>query len=229
MVSQVSLSLSLFFIFFIFRGPLLRLWEEEGGCPTGGLLFLRECVFGTKTCRLATEQLHLNSHTPEDLLLRQERCTSFPPPLCPPKTLTSPPLRGQTVTLGWVWLTQLRTAILHPTSWPGGCWALGGLPSAPAARGRWGDDPFAMEEPGRKIHCCRSFLEVPLADFLVQCSQKPGARSLGPFLVLRSLLDLKLLCVALRASAFELPRTQAPQARQRSLLLTGTASLERPP
>lgn len=42
-LSGVSLS-----FFFFFCGPPLKLWEEEGECPTGGLLFLREHVSGTK-------------------------------------------------------------------------------------------------------------------------------------------------------------------------------------
>lgn len=68
-LSGVSLSLSVFlFLFFIFRGPLLRLWEEEGGVRRVICYFLGK-VFGTNTCRLATEQLHRNTHTPEDLLL----------------------------------------------------------------------------------------------------------------------------------------------------------------
>lgn len=120
LVSQVFL-----FFFFLVCGPLWKLWEEEGECPTGGLLFLRESV-GTKVPpnhRAAASGIHTllkTSYGRKDAPI----CPLVSPENTHVPPLWTPGLRPEDPT------ENSRPAIVYPTSWPGvGHWALGDSPS----------------------------------------------------------------------------------------------------
>lgn len=129
LVSRVFLSLC-FFVFCFFFNLSWSSSEVVGGgrgCPTGGWLFLRECVFGTKsvppTHRAAAPRLSLLKTFSSD----RKDAPAFLLPVSLQRT-HEPPSAGANSYPGVGLVDPVRTAILHPTSWPMGCWDWGACP-----------------------------------------------------------------------------------------------------